>query len=88
MCQYFNDYLISLLYFKGGAQISLADFNVQTPVRFRWYNLLSCAVSKIQQQQLSLFISKFLSQKINSYTTRRSQRLFEAGCVKNNEVLS
>lgn len=27
----------------GGAQISLADFNVQTPVRFRWYNLLSCA---------------------------------------------
>ena len=50
MCQYFNDYLISLLYFKGGAQISLADFNVQTPVRFRWYNLLSCAVSKIQQQ--------------------------------------
>lgn len=88
MCQYFNDYLISLLYFKGGAQISLADFNVQTPVRFRWYNLLSCAVSKIQQQQLSLFISKFLSQKINSYTTRKSQRLFEAGCVKNNEVLS
>lgn len=88
MCQYFNDYLISLLYFKGGAQISLADFNVQTPVRFRWYNLLSCAVSKIQQQQLSLFISKFLSQKINSYTTRKSQRLFEAGCVKDNEVLS
>lgn len=88
MCQYFNDYLISLLYFKGGAQISLADFNVQTPVRFRWYNLLSCAVSKIQQQQLSLFISKFLSQKINSYTTRKSQRLFEAGYVKNNEVLS
>lgn len=88
MCQYFNDYLISLLYFKGGAQISLADFNVQTPVRFRWYNLLSCAVSKIQQQQLSLSISKFLSQKINSYTTRKSQRLFEAGCVKNNEVLS
>lgn len=88
MCQYFNDYLISLLYFKGGAQISLADFNVQTPVRFRWYNLLSCAVSKILQQQLSLFISKFLSQKINSYTTRKSQRLFEAGCVKNNEVLS
>lgn len=88
MCQYFNDYLISLLYFKGGAQISLADFNVQTPVRFRWYNLLSCAVSKIQQQQLSLFISKFLSQKINSYTTRKSQGLFEAGCVKNNEVLS
>ena len=63
MCQYFNDYFISLLYFKGGAQISLADFNVQTPVRFRWYNLLSCAVSKIQQQQLSLFISKFLSPK-------------------------
>lgn len=88
MCQYFNDYVISLLYFKGGAQISLADFNVQTPVRFRWYNLLSCAVSKIQQQQLSLFISKFLSQKVNSYTTRKSQRLFEAGCVKNNEVLS
>lgn len=27
----------------GGAQVSLADFNVQTPVRFRWYNLLSCA---------------------------------------------
>ena len=88
MCQYFNDYLISLLYFKGGAQISLADFNVQTPVRFRWYNLLSCAVSKIQQQQLSLFISKFLLQKINSCTTRKSQRLFEAGCVKNNEVVS
>ena len=50
MCWHFNDYLISLLFFKGGAQISLADFNVQTPVRFRWYNLLSCAVSKIQQQ--------------------------------------
>ncbi|XP_020619901.1 protein KIBRA-like [Orbicella faveolata] len=27
----------------GGAQISLADFDIQTPVRFRWYNLLSCA---------------------------------------------
>lgn len=27
----------------GGAQISLADYDVQTPVRFRWYNLLSCA---------------------------------------------
>lgn len=27
----------------GGAQISLADFNSQAPVRFRWYNLLSFA---------------------------------------------
>lgn len=27
----------------GGTQISLADFNSQTPVKFRWYNLLSFA---------------------------------------------
>ena len=30
---------------QGGAQISLADYDIQNPVRFRWYNLLSCAVS-------------------------------------------
>ena len=50
MCLYFTDYFISLLLFKGGAQISLADFDVHTLERFRWYNLLSSAVSKIQQQ--------------------------------------
>ncbi|XP_015763152.1 PREDICTED: protein KIBRA-like isoform X2 [Acropora digitifera] len=36
-----NTYAVEEL--LGGAQISLADFNIQTPVRFRWYNLLSCA---------------------------------------------
>ena len=37
--------LITFFLLQGGAQISLADYDIQTPVRFRWYNLLSCAVS-------------------------------------------
>ena len=34
-----------VLIFQGGCQISLEDFNMNSPVTFRWFNLLSSTVS-------------------------------------------
>ena len=43
--KYVRASLIDVFYFQGGCQIGLEDFNINSPVTFGWFNLLSSTVS-------------------------------------------